>query len=67
MATRREIFRQLCLVATELYGEEEARQIAEMIITSRGNITRNQLLVEPNEELIINDIDNIIANGAGRR
>lgn len=62
MATRREIFRQLRLAATELYGEEEARQIAEMIITSRGNITRNQLLVEPNEELIINDIDSIIAD-----
>ena len=61
MATRREIFLQLSVVASELYGTEEGRQIAEMIVLAKGGITRNELLVEPNKELEINDIDRIIA------
>lgn len=61
MATRREIFLQLRDVASELYGEEEGRQIAEMIVLAKGAITRNELLVEPNKELEIKDIDAIIA------
>ena len=61
MATRREIFLQLRDVASELYGEEEGRQIAEMIVLAKGAITRNQLLIEPGKELEIKDIDTIIA------
>lgn len=61
MATRREIFLQLRDVASELYGEEEGRQIAEMIVLAKGAITRNELLVEPDKELEIKDIDAIIA------
>ncbi|MBO5902235.1 MAG: peptide chain release factor N(5)-glutamine methyltransferase [Alistipes sp.] len=61
MATRREIFLQLRDVASELYGEDEGRQIAEMIVLAKGGISRNDLLVEPNKELEINDIDRIIA------
>ena len=61
MATRREIFLQLRDVASELYGEEEGRQIAEMIVLAKGAITRNELLVEPDKELEIKDIDTIIA------
>ena len=61
MATRREIFLQLSVVASELYGTEEGRQIAELIVLAKGGITRNDLLVEPNKELEINDIDRIIA------
>ena len=61
MATRREIFHQLRDVASELYGEEEGRQIAEMIVLAKGAITRNELLVEPDKELEIKDIDAIIA------
>ena len=60
MATRREIFLQLRDVASELYGEEEGRQIAEMIVLAKGAITRNELLIEPNKELEIKDIDSII-------
>ena len=59
MATRREIFKQLVTVAGECYPEVEARQIAEMIITSLGGITRNELLIEPNVELEIKDLDSI--------
>lgn len=60
MATRREIFLQLRDVASELYGEEEGRQIAEMIVLAKGAITRNELLIEPDKELEIKDIDGII-------
>lgn len=57
MATRREIFKQLVAVAGECYPEVEARQIAEMIVTTKGGISRNDLLVEPSEELEIKDLD----------
>ncbi len=61
MATRREIFLQLRDIASELYGEEEGRQIAEMIVLAKGAITRNELLIEYDKELEIKDIDAIIA------
>ena len=61
MATRREIFLRLRDVASELYGADEGRQIAEMIVLAKGGISRNDLLVEPNKELEINDIDRVIA------
>mgnify|MGYP002517233539 CR=1 FL=1 len=59
MATRREILNRLCRVAEECYSDVEARQIAEMIVIARGNISRNALIVEPNEELQIVDIEAI--------
>lgn len=59
MATRREIFRALTEAGAELYGEAEARQIAEMVLESRG-VLRNMLLVEPNEELQFPDLDSVI-------
>ena len=61
MATRREIFLQLRDISSELYGEEEGRQIAEMIVLAKGAITRNELLIEYDKELEIKDIDTIIA------
>ena len=60
MATRREIYNQLVEAAKRCYNEAEARQIAEMIITKRGGISRNALIVEPNEELIITELDTIL-------
>lgn len=59
MATRREILRALTEAGAELYGEAEARQIAEMVLESRG-VSRNMLLVEPNEELQFPDLDSVI-------
>lgn len=59
MATRREIFRALTETGAELYGEAEARQIAEMVLESRG-VSRNMLLVDPNEELQFPDLDSVI-------
>ena len=61
MATRREIYNQLYSVASELYDEGEAKQIAEMLLFAKGDISRNDLIIEPNKELIINNIDTIIA------
>lgn len=50
---------QLVAVASECYPEVEARQIAEMILLEKGHISRNDLLVEPNEELVITDLETI--------
>lgn len=59
MATRREIFRALTEAGAELYGEAEARQISEMVLESRG-VSRNMLLVEPNEPLDFPDLEDVI-------
>jgi release factor glutamine methyltransferase len=61
MATRREILLRIAEAIAELYGEVEARQIAEMVVLECGAISRNELLVEPDKELVINDIDRIIS------
>ena len=60
MATRREIFNRLYQVAQPLYGDAEARQIAEMLIIAKGKISRNDLIIDPHKELIIEELDNII-------
>jgi release factor glutamine methyltransferase len=60
MATRRETLLKITEAITHLYGEAEARQIAEMVVLECGAISRNELLVEPNKELEISDLDRII-------
>ena len=59
MATRREIFHAICRSAERCYPEEEARQIAEMILERYG-VTRNALIVDPNVELDIPDLERIV-------
>ena len=59
MATRREIFKSICRSAERCYPEEEARQIAEMILERYG-VTRNALIVDPNVELDIPDLERIV-------
>lgn len=59
MATRREIFHAICRSAEMCYPEEEARQIAEMILERYG-VTRNALIVDPNVELDIPDLERIV-------
>ena len=59
MATRRDIFQHICRSAAKCYPEEEARQIAEMILECHG-VTRNNLIVDPNVELDIPDLERII-------
>lgn len=46
-------------VASECYPDVEARQIAEMILLAKGGISRNDLLIEPNVELEITDLDTV--------
>ena len=60
MATRRQTLLRIAEAITELYGEIEARQIAEMVVLECGGIGRNELLVEPNKEIEISDLDRII-------
>lgn len=60
MASRREIFNLITKAIESMYGVEEARQIAEMIVLAKGNISRNNLIIEPNKELIIDELENII-------
>ena len=61
MATRRDVYNELCEAARGLYGEDEARQIARMVLESRG-VAYNRLIVEPNEELQIDDLERIVAD-----
>ena len=61
MATRREIYNALYSAACELYDANEAKQIAQMLTLAKGNITRNDLLIEPNKELVISNLEDIIA------
>lgn len=67
MATRRELFETIYRAALPLYGEAEARTIAEMIVMERGGISRNTLIVEPDAELSIPDIDSITKDIASWR
>ena len=60
MATRREIYNLLYSVASEHYEAGEARQIAEMILLAKGNISRNEYIIEPNKEITIDNLDDII-------
>ena len=49
----------LVAVASECYPDVEARQIAEMILLAKGGISRNDLLIEPNVELEIPDLETV--------
>lgn len=57
---RREVLDMLTRAASECYDDVEARQIAEMVLLARGDITRNQLIVEPNAEVEIEGLDTIV-------
>lgn len=60
MATRREVLNILWCAASHCYEDVEARQIAEMILMAKGNISRNDIIVEPNMEVTIEDLDSIV-------
>lgn len=62
MATRSAIFRMLCEAASPLYGDAEARTIAEIILRDICAVTRNELLVEPNLELPFADLERVVAD-----
>lgn len=58
---RREAMELLRSAAAACYDDMEASQIAEMIVLDRGSITRNELLVKPNAEIDIPDLEDIVA------
>ena len=58
---RREAMELLRSAAAAWYDDMEARPIAEMIVLDRGSITRNELLVEPNAEIDIPNLEDIVA------
>ena len=60
MSTRREIFDTLYRAATPLYGEAEARSIAEMILLTKCAISRSALIVDPQAEAHIENLDSIV-------
>lgn len=60
MATRREVLNMLCRAAMECYDEVEARQIAEMVLMAKANLSRNDIIVEPNKDVKVEDIDTIL-------
>lgn len=62
MTSRRDILHRLTAVASPLYGETEARQIAEMIVCAKGGITRGELLTEPMRELAAEWLDAVEAD-----
>lgn len=67
MSTRREIVERLTAAARPLYGEAEARQIARMILGERTGTTLTQLVVDPDAEVQIDDMEQIAAElTAGR-
>ena len=60
MATRREILNSVKRVAEEIYPEEEALQIARMIVMWLGGISYNELIVEPEKELIVENLEAVL-------
>ena len=60
MATRREVLTELCRAAEVCYDAVEARQIAEMVLMAKGGLSRNDILVEPNVEVLIPDFATIV-------
>lgn len=57
MTTRRQIVDMLRRAAEECYPPQEAQQIAEIIVEKCGGVSRNQLIVEPDKELHIEDLE----------
>ena len=67
MSSRREIAERLTAAAAPLYGAEEARQIARMILEARTGTTLTQLVVDPDAEVEIADVAEIEADIAAGR
>ena len=67
MISRREIVERLTAAAAPIYGADEARQIARMILEARTGTTLTQLVVEPDAGVEIEDMERIeAAIAAGR-
>ena len=67
MSTRRENIERICSALTPLYDAREARNIAEWVVCDREGISRSQLVVFPDEESSIQNLDSLIAELASGR
>lgn len=67
MTSRRDILRRLTAAAEPLYGIDEARQIARIILCDKCNISMSEMLVHPDGDATLDDIDSIEADIAAWR
>ncbi len=56
---RRELSKHLAKIAEPIYGEQEARQIARMVLEEVGGVTFTQLITEPDAECEIEELERI--------
>ena len=61
MSTRRENIERICSAIIPLYDPREARNIAEWIVCEGEGISRSQLVVFPDEESSVQNLDSLIA------
>ena len=67
MSTRRENIERICTALTPLYDPREARNIAEWVVCEKEKISRSQLVVFPDEQSDIEDLEGVIADLASGR
>lgn len=62
MTSRRDIMHRLTAAAEPLYGIDEARQIARIILCDKCGISLSEILVHPDGDAPLDDIDSIEAD-----
>ena len=67
MTSRRDIMHRLTAAAEPLYGIDEARQIAHIILCDKCGISLSEILVHPDGDATLDDIDSIEADIAAWR
>ena len=67
MTSRRDILHRLTAAAEPLYGIDEARQIARIILCDKCGISLSEILVHPDGDAPLDDIDSIEADIAAWR
>ncbi len=67
MTSRRDILHRLTAAAEPLYGIDEARQIARIILCDKCGISLSEILVHPDGDATLDDIDSIEADIAAWR
>ncbi len=64
---RRELFNLLTATAEPIYGAREAQQIAKMILAEVASVSSTELILEPEAECTIENLDTIIEQLASSR
>lgn len=67
MFSRREIFDKLRQTAESVYGDEEARQIAQMVLYARTRTTLTDLVLRGDEVVEIKDLEDILSELSASR